>query len=791
MSRLPCRTLGAILAAALSLATSNPATAARVFLKDGRILRGRLAPTSGVADIPKAAAPDGSGPLQLLLVIDDELRRTFISKRQILEIRQDDPDEVTERFRLIQPVLRSGQEIVSLGPIVSVEPFDEYGRRIWTMNSPKGPVPVIQCITEITPHWTKVEAHTHVWDMRMATSSIPREILDKILYKQIDTADVDDRRRIASFYLQSERYEDASAEVQSILADFPGQADVQEQLKPLVQRLNQMGATRLLGELQRRRKAGQHRLVFESLDQFPSEDVAGEILQAVRETIQQYETDSAELKEVKEKFDLLLQEIEDDTLRQEIAHVQAEIFAELNFNTLDRMAAFRQFAHDDSIGPPQRLSLAISGWLVGTNSATENLPVALSLFRVRTLIHDYLSTADTLGRARIFEQFRSEEGATVPLVARLLALMTPPLPMPEPDSQKLGFFELEVPGPDPALPISYLVQLPPEYDPHRRYPTIVALHSAGNDASRQINWWAPQASRHGYIVLAPRWAKQYQKRYGYTFREHAAVLYTLRDAFRRLAIDTDRVFLSGYSQGGDAAWDMALAHPDLWAGVITVAARSDRYCTHYWETALRLPFYVVGGEKDGRWIVDNARDLDRYLRHGYNATVVEFQGRGHERFSDEILRIFDWMGRLKRDFFPREFKVKSMRPRDNFFWWIELRGLPARSMVDPLDWPGRSPRPAITDAKITAANGIYVKAPAEKVIVWITPDMLDFDKPATITVNGRRLSFPSPADAEKSPSARRPSAARSRFAEPDLETLIEDVRTRADRQHPFWVKVEN
>jgi predicted esterase len=449
-------------------------------------------------------------------------------------------------------------------------------------------------------------------------------------------------------------------------------------------------------------------------------------------------------------------------------------------------------ADDASTGPGQRLALAISGWLVGTNSASENLPVALSLYRVRNLIHDYLGTADALGRTRIFEQFRSEEGATVPLAARLVALMKPPLPLPEPDSQKPGFLELEVPGLDPAVPVSYLVQLPPEYDPRRQYPTIVALHAADGDASGQLEWWAPQASRQGYIVVAPRWAAEHQKDYGYTAREHAAVLYTLRDAFRRLAIDTDRVFLTGYSQGGDAAWDLALAHPDLWAGVITVAARSDRYCTYYWETALQVPFYVVGGEKDGRWMIDNARDLDRYLQHGYNTTVVEFQGRGHERFSDEILRIFDWMGRMKRDFFPREFNVKSMRPWDNFFWWVELRGLPTRSMTDPLDWPGRSPRPAITDAKITEANTIRVKSAAQKTIVWLTPEVLDFDKPAEVTVNGRRLDFPSPPDVEKkSPSDGRPAASRARFPEPDLQTLLEDVRTRADRQHPFWAKVEN
>ena len=29
-----------------------------------------------------------------------------------------------------------------------------------------------------------------------------------------------------------------------------------------------------------------------------------------------------------------------------------------------------------------------------------------------------------------------------------------------------------------------------------------------------------------------------------------------------------------------------------------------------------------------------------------------------------------------------------------------------------------------------------------------------------------------------------------RFVEPDIAVLLEDVRTRGDRQHPFWAKIE-
>ena len=105
-------------------------------------------------------------------------------------------------------------------------------------------------------------------------------------------------------------------------------------------------------------------------------------------------------------------------------------------------------------------------------------------------------------------------------------------------------------------------------------------------------------------------------------------------------------------------------------------------------------------------LVKNARDLDRYLRYGYNATVVEYRGRGHEDFYDEILHIFDWMGRFHRNFFPREFTCETMRSWDNFFWWVEVQGLPPRSRsIRPTGRPRRGTQPAQVHATTTTATG--------------------------------------------------------------------------------------
>jgi predicted esterase/tetratricopeptide (TPR) repeat protein len=691
------------------------------------------------------------------------------------------------------------------------------------MYTVKGPVDIIQGITELTPRWAKVEGITHVWDMRIATSSIPRDVLQKILMKQINTKDVENYKKIARFYLQAERYAEARQALDDLLQAFPDRKDLKEQLAPSLRAIKQLSAQQLLTELKLRRDAGQHGLVWDGLKKFPSDEVGGEILQGAGDMLQEYETKAARCVKTLDKIDALLPKIPDAFQREQLRKIRDEMAAELNFNTVDRMAAFLQNTDDAQMPVQEKLALAVSGWLLGSDSAIDQLPVALSIYGLRGKLREYLNEPVKIKREAILDGLKSQEGSSPGLIADLLSHMKPPVDPPQAVSpRRPGYYKLEVPGLPKEPSITYWVQLPPEYDPYKLYPAIVTLSGAGNSAESQIDWWAGDwvspsqaseksdndsnppaadgikpdekqpgekkpaekatalpmfrnghAARYGYIVIAPEWTMEHQKQYNYSAREHAAVLNTLRDACRRFSIDTDRVYLSGYSMGGDAVWDIGLAHPDLWAGVIPISAQADRYCNFYTDNAKCVPFYVVLGELDGAKLSKNALDLDRYLKHGYDATVIEYEGRGHDDFHEEILRIFDWMGRFRRNFFPREFTCSTMRDGDSFFWWVELEGMPPKSQVDPEHWPPPAgTRAAQVKSKI-AANNINVFAGSAQVTVWLSPRMLDFKQRASIVVNGQAIN------------------AREPFLQPDLRTILEDVRTRGDRQHPFWLRMDS
>ncbi|MBX7167929.1 MAG: peptidase [Pirellulales bacterium] len=764
------------------LVVAAAAQAGKLTMRDGRVLEGKVVPLASISDDPKKRTENAAPVPRLIVMIDDDLRRTFVSKRQVAQVAPESSSY--ERFQLKQPVPQGGTTVANVGMILSVDPFDEHGRRIFRMGRPGGdPIEIIQGIYEITPQWTRVVGLNTIWDCRIATSSIPRDQLSKILAHNIDPTNVEHRLKVARLYLQSERYTDARAELEQIAQEFP---TFSGQIEPVVNELRQLSARRLLSEIELRRGAGQHQLALRMLEQFPTDGVSGEILQQVRQWKESYQTEQDQVQSFHASFERQLAQITDAELRDRIEDARNEMFSELDHDTLDRVAAYLRLADDPQLQPTEKVALALSGWLVGSNGASQDLTQALAMYTMRNLTVEYFNEPNRVKRDQLLSEVISQEGASPELVAQLLALLKPPYPLPEEQGGARGLYELTVPGIAPDPEYQYLIQLPPEYDPHRRYPAIVTLHGAGTTPAHQVDWWAGgwdeksqmrlgQATRHGYVVIAPSWTAAGQTSYDYSAHAHAAVLATLRDACRRFAIDTDRVFLSGHSMGGDAAWDIGLAHPDLWAGVIPIAAVSDKYGAFYWENARSLPFYIVEGELDGTKPLQNARDLDRCLTGtGFNFTAVEYRGRGHEHFSDEILRLFDWMGRFKRNFFPREIECRTMRTWDNYFYWLEVNDFPAKVVVDPAAWPvPNGTRAMVITATASTTNSLRIKTGAGRVTVWLSPELVDFQQKILVTVNNQRI----------------PRGGGT--IQPDLTVMLDDVRTRGDRQHPFWAKVES
>ena len=292
-----------LLAAIWTAANAGASRAAELLLKDGRLLRGKMGEVSELCETPTTQKRGGDNA-PLVTFLDDNLRRTYFSTRLIKEVRPEENRPLEEKFTIWQHAKHGGGLVVkSVGLPVAIGEFDEFGRRNFTMVTERGTLTVTQGITELTPQWAKVEATSHIWDMRIATSSIPRDTLQKILWKQIDLANAklnkidptkaEGYKKIARFYLQSERYSEARAVLNALLEASPDRDELKEQLAPSLEAIKQLQREQVVHESQFRHNAGQHQFVSRLLRQFPSEGVNGETLQIVRDMLQEHDTREA------------------------------------------------------------------------------------------------------------------------------------------------------------------------------------------------------------------------------------------------------------------------------------------------------------------------------------------------------------------------------------------------------------------------------------------------------------------------------------------------------------------
>ncbi|WP_164102917.1 carboxylesterase family protein [Candidatus Laterigemmans baculatus] len=782
----------------LTLAPAAGPLAARaesaVRLRNGLIVRGATMKIVSLNQNSFAAAAAGAEAAAFpVVVIDDGLKRTFVYNRGMVAEVSEAPD-LARRIPIWQQVSRGSNEVAALGAAISATPFNAYGRRWVTIITPNGPLSILQGITEINARYVQIRGlQTKVsynWDMRVSTSSLPSEKLREIFENLIPRDDLDRRLDVVSFFIEAERFADARRELKETIRDFPDA----EQLPPQLKALTQRQARQILDEALVRRDAGQYSLAMTMLQNFPADGVARVTRIEAQDRLDEMLAHGRRAEQLLKKLAAQIEELP-AAQREGLLEWVETMRAEMTPDTLPRLSDYERLGDDASLPLENRVALALGGWLLGSGSGLQNLAIARSLITVRELVGEYLATEDPQRRTAILEELNELEGGQPQYVAQVLALLPPPLPLPEPvsaveaeaepaETRVPGYYELTVET--SRGPVQYAVQLPLEYHPLRKYPAIVSLHPLGEPSAAQIDWWAGrydpamqmrtgQAARQGYVVIAPLWSRSSQTAYEYTPIEHHRVLASLRDAMRRVSIDSDRVYLSGHREGGSAAWDIGLAHPDLWAGLIAIGADAGKYVLHYGPNGKTLPMYFLTGDIAGAPapLIRNGAVLDGYMAPGYDAMVVLYRGRGDERFYEEINTLFDWMrvSSHRRPPMPREIEAVSMREGDQFFWWLEFPEMLENVAINPILYDqAQRLRAAKVEARVAEGNAIKItQGPAHRYDVYLTPEMgLDISQPITIRSGSRNTTH--------------------QF-DGGLQVMLEDARQRADRQHVFWDKV--
>lgn len=172
---------------------------------------------------------------------------------------------------------------------------------------------------------------------------------------------------------------------------------------------------------------------------------------------------------------------------------------------------------------------------------------------------------------------------------------------------------------------TYLVHIPPEYDPGEQLPLVVVIHGAFDTAGgmEKFSGFSDLADRERFIVMYPNgmgilgFFQHWNA--GHCCGKAAAdkvddvgfVADAIEDVRSRLRIDPDRIYMVGFSNGGMLAYRFAAERGDILAAVAPLAAS-------------------IGGrpsEEEPEWrIPDPVRPLSVITLHGLADDDITYEG---------------------------------------------------------------------------------------------------------------------------------------------------------------------
>ncbi len=799
--------LCALLLLAMPLDVSaQPRRDAIVIFKDGFAIKGNV--NEKVRDYVWDKDSGRSFPIfSGEFFIDDHVRNIQFSPHQVTKVYQPKDGEVKAPVT----VLRYKGYVLGL-PILKefrVEKFEKWGedgkRTVKVINSANNrPIYMKQKVALLTPHHLMAITDTYDWTQMYFTDEfgpeLTRKILLQIFTERKDLKELKESERfleIANFMQQAGWSKEAERELKAIIANYPKEKVTAEKM---LDTLMKEKANLYVENIERAANAGQHTIASERLIAYER----GEYLKLVGPKLAIMAAD-LKAKYAKAKTDIeqakrYLKEMPALTNNESAwAKATGFIVAELNPDTVDRLDTFLLFAMQHEMNRKQKkkpvqtaeevLALAVSGWLQGKQAAEPDVKMALKLAKGREFLIEYLTTDNSLKRTNLLSGFSRDNDLPADVMGRLIRMIPPVAPH---DAKALGT-AVQTIQIDVGAGGSYHLQLPPDYHHQRAYPVLFLLASSRDTADETLQRFGEEAAKYGFILAAPVLTGKKGQAFS-SGKQQQLVLDALSDLRRRFQIDSDRVFLFGWEDGGGLAFDVGLGHPDLFAGVAPMNGVFTPFTKrYYWPNAQYLPFYIIDGERNGgnaRLMRDLMKD---WTRVPYNAIYVEYKGRGSEWYGLEVPKVLDWMSRKKRYSPLKEMgrsnsgntlgeEFHSTRNTDNRFYWLSCESIVPRCQADHTEPKPATFRPATFqaflskgnktekgDAKIWNQADIRVTG-ARKLTFWITPGMMDLSKPVTIRLNGE--------------------TGRQRMISPSLETMLEEIYRTGDRHRLFVAKID-
>jgi pimeloyl-ACP methyl ester carboxylesterase len=331
-----------------------------------------------------------------------------------------------------------------------------------------------------------------------------------------------------------------------------------------------------------------------------------------------------------------------------------------------------------------------------------------------------------------------------------------------------------------------LVLVPPQYDPARAWPLWLTIHGTGGNAEQPYSAMAGFAREKGFLLASlDEIDARRPKGWGYLDAERIAHVALVRLMARDFHVDLDRVYVNGWSRGGHAAFDLAIRHPDLFAGagpiIGSVLLRDQPLLVN----AFGVRIDAVNGEQDQAELVSGAKEAAGVLtKLAYDFRSFMDPARGHDFFADRLSGMVEHLLGKTRDPAPRTVTFASHDKSSDRSFWVRIDTLSPdvykpghKLLIEGVSKMSDAERKkayqkAIENltAKVTATiedgNRFTVESHlVRKLSIGLPPGSFDPAKKVTVTVNGQSVF--------------------SRKVEPSKALLLETARRNGDRRLAF------
>ena len=201
------------------------------------------------------------------------------------------------------------------------------------------------------------------------------------------------------------------------------------------------------------------------------------------------------------------------------------------------------------------------------------------------------------------------------------------------------------------------VFVPLHYEKGYAYPLVVWLPGS-KSINRQLTTVMPQVSLRNYVAISPDLAPESQKennQIGLAMGDKGnqnLIFHEIERVQRRYHIDPERVFIAGCGSGGYRAMELAMKHPESFAGAISLCGSlpTSPLCMGDVRRTRQLPVFLGQSRQDTAFSEEQFCDGLRML-HVAGFSVTARQYPGGEQINTQMLHDIDvWIMELINGF---------------------------------------------------------------------------------------------------------------------------------------------